>query len=218
MSIQNHSYKVTRTAHYSTIGELTKKTKCIWFVMHGYGQLASRMIGKFDMLDPEENFVIAPEGLSRFYWHENNEPVACWMTKRDRYEEIKDFTNYLQDLHALHCDHVNHNVKIVLFGFSQGCATMWRWIHSKKPRYDVAINWAGWVPEDIKFNHLSEYLHSKEHHLIFGNEDKFMTEERFQTLLEVIDKSDLKMIISRFEGGHRIPKEELKSLLNRIQV
>ncbi len=218
MHFKNHSYKTTRTAHYSTYGELSKKTKYIWFVMHGYGQLANRIIRKFDILDENDHFVIAPEGLSRFYWHDNNEPVACWMTKQDRYDEIEDFTNYLQSLYDRHCNHVNQNVKIIFFGFSQGCATMWRWIHAKMPRYDVLINWAGWIPEDISYLQLKIFLAGKKLYLMYGTDDEFIDESRLQGIREVIDKNELIIKISQFRGGHKIPKEELKAFLEGLGI
>jgi hypothetical protein len=81
MKVQDNKISVSKTAHYSTMGKLSKSTRYIWIVAHGYGQRANRIIKKFDFLSPEEHFVIAPEGLSRFYWHKNQEPVASWMTR-----------------------------------------------------------------------------------------------------------------------------------------
>jgi len=219
VSIRNHSFETTKTAHYSTHGILSKKTKYIWFALHGYGQLSKRMVNKFDFLDPEEHFVIVPEGLNRFYWHANNEPVACWMTKEDRYDEIEDFTRYLQNVYDRHCSHVNREVKIIFLGFSQGCATMWRWIHAKKPHYNIAINWAGWIPEDIHYRHMSEYLEGKKHYLLYGDQDKFIDEKAIQGIQEVIDESNLNIEISQFKGGHKIVKEELeKFAVEKIKV
>ena len=186
--------------------------------MHGYGQLAKRTIHKFDILDPDEHFVVAAEGLNRFYWHKNNEPVACWMTKENRYDEIEDFTSYLDQVHDRFCKHVNQDkVKIILFGFSQGCATMWRWIHASQPHYHIAINWAGWIPEDISYLHLSQYLSSKEHHLWYGDDDKFLTEKALDDIKDVIQANHLDIAIRQFKGEHKIPKEELRKLVALIE-
>ena len=213
MNISHHSIPVKKTAHYSTFGQLDKKsTKYIWIAMHGYGQLASRMINKFDFLDPKEHFVIAAEGLNRFYWDGKGDrrPVSCWMTSQNRYDEIEDFTSYLQSLHDRYCRHVNQNTKIILLGFSQGCATMWRWLHSHQPHYDLAINWAGWIPEDISYVHLEEYFSDKTHFLLYGTEDHFITEKAIEGIKEVISQNNLKVKIQRFEGGHKIVKEEFQ--------
>ena len=215
MHVSHHKISVTKTAHYSTHGQLTKTTKYIWIACHGYGQLASRMIERFDFLDTEDHFVIAAEGLNRFYWHKNNKPVSAWMTSQDRYDEINDFVAYLDTLYSKYCQHVNQaEVKIVLFGFSQGCATLWRWIHARQPRFDYLINWAGWIPEDISFVHLLEYLNASQMHLHYGNEDHFITDETVSKITDVIKANHLDVTVSQFDGKHVIPKEELISFVS----
>lgn len=215
MSVNHHKVSVTKTAHYSTYGELHKKTKYIWIACHGYGQLASRMIERFDFLDTSDHFVIAAEGLNRFYWHKNNKPVSAWMTSEDRYDEINDFVGYLDTLYQNYCLHVNQSqVKIVLFGFSQGCATLWRWIHASQPRFDYLINWAGWIPEDISYGHILEYLNASKLYLHYGNEDNFITEETVSKITDVISENQLEVAVSQFKGKHVIPKEELKAFVD----
>jgi hypothetical protein len=52
---------------YHTCGEDITRARYIWFVGHGYGQLASSFILHFAALDPQAQVVIAPQGLHRFY-------------------------------------------------------------------------------------------------------------------------------------------------------
>lgn len=213
-SISHHKQEIRRTAHYSTYGQLSKETKFIWLALHGYGQLARQTIRKFSVLDDKEHFVIAPEGLNRFYWHTNNEPVACWMTREDRYDEISDFVGYLDIIYNRYCKHVNEQkVTIILFGFSQGCATLWRWVHASQPRYDVLVNWAGWIPEDISYLHLQAYFENKRHFLYYGDSDKYLTEEALIGIKEVIQINNLDIEIKQFEGEHKIPKQELSNFV-----
>ena len=47
MPTKNH-IQVTKTARYFTLGELNEKTLEVWFVLHGYAQLASDFIKDFD--------------------------------------------------------------------------------------------------------------------------------------------------------------------------
>lgn len=214
--INHHSIKVSRTAHFSTYGHLSKETQYIWIVLHGYGQLASNTIRKFAVLDDAKHFVIAPEGLNRFYWHSNYEPVACWMTKQDRYDEINDFVNYLDNIYDRHCCHVNQDkVKIIFFGFSQGCATLWRWIHASQPRYDILVNWAGYIPEDISYLHLQTYLSDKQNFMYYGDEDKYLTDQAMEGIKMVINKNKLDISIHKFDGEHKIPKNELMAFNER---
>jgi hypothetical protein len=76
-------------ARYSRLGEINDDTEQVWFVIHGYGQLAHYFIRKFALLENKNTCIIAPEGLSRFYVNElkeggfrNSDRVgATWMTK-----------------------------------------------------------------------------------------------------------------------------------------
>lgn len=214
MTFNNCTFQVSKTAHYSTYGTLSKKTKYIWFFLHGYGQLSRKTIQKFDFLDENEHFVIAPEGLSRFYWHSNNEPVASWMTKEDRYDEIEDFVNYLDALYSRYTGHVNRKVKIMIMGFSQGCATAWRWIHASQPFFNVLVNWAGWIPEDISYQHLNPYLRDKELILCVGNQDKYLTPQVLEGIQGIVRENSLDLMIKEFDGGHKIPPTVLRDFVN----
>ena len=59
------SYQITNT--YSTLNELTEKTKNVWFVCHGIGYLSRYFISYFEGLNPEENYFIAPQASSKYY-------------------------------------------------------------------------------------------------------------------------------------------------------
>ena len=65
--MEKHHLKVSRTARYFTLGELNEQTKNVWFVCHGYGQLAEYFIRNFEAINDGENLIVAPEALSRFY-------------------------------------------------------------------------------------------------------------------------------------------------------
>ena len=96
MELKTDYFISPKTARYSTYGELTASTKYFWFALHGSKMLCEQMLYKFKDFDPKEHFVVAPEGLNRFYEKDFGGPVvASWMTKRDRLHEIKDNGNYL---------------------------------------------------------------------------------------------------------------------------
>ncbi len=62
------AYETTNT--YSTLNHLTKRTKRVWFVCHGMGQLSDRFIKNFTSLNEVENYIIAPQAPSKYY-HSN---------------------------------------------------------------------------------------------------------------------------------------------------
>ena len=100
--MQEHTLTVDFKARYYTLGQLNKDTRQIWFVFHGYGQLARYFIRKFAILTNQQILVIAPEGLSRFYIEKvessgrpNDRVGASWMTKENRTVDIENYLHYL---------------------------------------------------------------------------------------------------------------------------
>jgi len=83
------------------------------------------------------------------------------------------------------------------------------------PKFDHFINWAGWIPEDISYEHLAYYLEKSKIYLHYGTADQFITDESVKGINEVIASNHLKITVSKFEGEHRIPNEELVDFLDR---
>src|SRR5262245_49795552 len=88
---EEHHLTTTRTARYFTTGAPLAETQAVWFVLHGYGQLAVRFLRHFEGAVPSHTMVVAPEGLSRFYLEMPRadrghlaRTGAAWMTKEDR--------------------------------------------------------------------------------------------------------------------------------------
>ncbi|MEM6342886.1 MAG: alpha/beta hydrolase [Bacteroidota bacterium] len=121
--------KTPRTARVAVLGELNDQVEECWIVMHGYRQLASRFLRRFQPFAAEKRVIVAPEGLSRFYLYDQRPHVgASWMTREDRLHEIEDQFQYLENLYQHLKDQLSPEVKWHLFGFSQGVATVWRWL------------------------------------------------------------------------------------------
>ncbi|MEZ4934190.1 MAG: hypothetical protein R2788_18960 [Saprospiraceae bacterium] len=55
-------------SHYFTIGEPSKSIHRLWIVCHGYGQLASKFIRRFEGLEDGQTDRSLYEGLNKFYW------------------------------------------------------------------------------------------------------------------------------------------------------
>jgi predicted esterase len=127
-----HHFTVARTARYEQLGEPSAATHQLWLVAHGYGQLAEYFIRHFKSVhaaDPEGTVVVAPEALSRFYLAGNEGRVgASWMTTADRQAEIADQSAYLNALLAQLLAACPPDVRVTVLGFSQGTATVSRWL------------------------------------------------------------------------------------------
>jgi predicted esterase len=207
------SYK----ARYYKLGQITSKTKAIWFVMHGYGQLAQYFIQKFKTLESKDICVIAPEGLSRFYLEQlenagrkNNRVGASWMTRENR---LTDISNYLQFLDSVYEKEVtDESTEVVVLGFSQGSATASRWVADGRIKFDRLILWAGVFPPDMDFNNASAVLKNKKVSLVYGTQDQFITDERFAEMELVTARLGTTIDKIAFNGGHEIDEATLNNI------
>ncbi|MEM0991712.1 MAG: phospholipase [Bacteroidota bacterium] len=215
--IQAHQLKVTRTAHYYTLGTISAHTRYFIIACHGYAQLAKHFIRRFDVLESPDTFVLAPEGLSRFYWKGlTGEVAASWMTKEDRLEEIDDYCNYLQTLYEQHVALLPSRVRIILFGFSQGCATHCRWIMEKFPHFHDLILWGGAVPEDLDYRPKKAYFESKNLHWIYGLQDQFITPRRVDLHKALLQQNALDFSVHTYKGKHEVDRAVLGDMYQRI--
>jgi len=217
---ESHKKAVQKTAHYYTLGRPSTGTKYFWIICHGYGQLASRFIQQFQLLNLEEHFILAPEGFHRFYWQGfSGDVVASWMTKADRLDDIKDYTTHLQELHEEYLTMLPQNVNVILFGFSQGCATVCRWVNAFQPKFDKLVLWGGALPEDIDYQPLLPYLSLKEIIFAYGTSDQFLTvENRIEKHIKFARANKLEMSIWPFEGKHETRKTIVKKIAEEVVV
>ncbi len=214
----NHTITVPRTAHYCTIGEAGPHTRYFWIACHGYGQLAKTFIRPFQSIASDDTFILAPEGLSRFYWGGfTGEPVASWMTSEGRLHEIADYSNYLSALYGLFVPRMPADVRIVLLGFSQGCATQMRWVMRAFPAFHQLVFWAGSIPEDLDYRPHLDYFSGKGLHYVYGLEDQFITSERVAQQRSLIRGYGLKVEEHTFQGKHKVEEMALQQLAESIR-
>ncbi|HWA34401.1 MAG TPA: hypothetical protein VG737_09745 [Cyclobacteriaceae bacterium] len=206
-------------ARYYRLGNLDANTRQIWFVLHGYGQLAKYFIKKFQKLTEQHICVIAPEGLSRYYLSEftekgrkDNRVGAVWMTSENRLMDIENYITYLNSVYDRELRKFP-NIPVTLFGFSQGCATVCRWAAAGHVRFEKLILWAGLFPPDMNFDTGKEILASRKTFMVSGNEDPFVTPERIKEFDVLAEKLGIKPEKIVFEGKHEIDENVLSNLL-----
>lgn len=200
------------------MGQLSAQTNCLVIACHGYGQLAGHFIRKFDVIARPDTIIVAPEGLSRFYWGGlSGNVVASWMTKEDRLAEIADFSAYMTQVYERFTTGLPAKAQIVLLGFSQGCATQLRWMARAKPAFSDLVLWAGSIPEDIDYGPVQSYLDGKPLHFVYGDEDPFITTERVRTQTELSQRLPMKYQVHKFSGSHSVDREALKALFQQIR-
>jgi len=161
---------------------------------------------------PKGHIALCPEGLSRFYWGGFvGEPVASWMTKAERLQEIDDFCTWLDQVYALARSKAPQ-VKFVLFGFSQGAATIMRWMNVARPQYEALVLWSGTPPEDIDYSPRAYYSEEKLYSL-WGDSDELVAWKRAK---QRYDEVPLSFQHQNFEGGHSIVGSLLAELAEQI--
>jgi predicted esterase len=148
---------VRRTARLAMLGHASHAVRQVWIVCHGYAQLASRFVRRFEPIAGPTRLIVAPEALNRFYLEGASKaagpdsPVgATWMTSDDRETDIADYLAYLDAVHARVFEQVDRAaVRLVVLGFSQGCATASRWVASGTASPDRVVLWSGALPPEL---------------------------------------------------------------------
>ncbi len=208
-----HKLTVHRTAHYYTLGKPSKAITQLWIVCHGLGQVADQFIKDFEVLNDGKTLVIAPEGLNKFYWKGfGGEPLAMWMTSRHRLDEIADYSNYLQQLYDDYVPQLADNVQITLFGFSQGCATVMRYMLRIFPKIHHLVLWAGALPEDIEYLPHLDYLTPIQKVSVCGTRDQYITTERIEAFRAFCQANSLEFTPFLFEGAHVVVGDTVKEV------
>ena len=211
--MDEHRLSVPRSARYYTIGADPSAAREIWFVLHGYGQLAGRFLRHFAGLG-DERTVVAPEALSRFYLEGDarDKVGASWMTREDRLTEIDDYVHYLDVVFSEVIRERRSPGGVHVLGFSQGTATACRWLVYGRAHADRLILWGGEVPPDLDLARARDCWSGTAVWLVAGSSDQFITPKVLARDERRLKDHDIRYRIERFEGGHEI----LGDVLQRI--
>jgi predicted esterase len=220
--IHEHHLPVTRTARYFTLGGEAAVTD-VWIACHGYGQLGAEFAGEFEVVADPHRLVVVPEGLSRFYLDPIEQRMgtpgrvgATWMTREDRLAEIDDHVRYLDALSENVLSGLPREaVRVRALGFSQGVATVCRWLALGNTRVDELIVWGGRVPEDIESSALATRLRSTAVTVVLGTRDRYATPEVAELVADRFRKHDVTADVILFSGGHRMDREVLRTIAAR---
>jgi len=201
--MKEHRLPVTRSARYFTIGRPERE---VWFVLHGYGQLAARFLSRFEPIDDGTRLIVAPEGLSRFYLTEDpaeRRVGASWMTREDRVSEIEDYVRYLD---AVYADVVRSEISVTVLGFSQGATTACRWSALGPSKIARLIVWGGEVPSDVDMRRASRLS------LVYGSRDQYFTPKVVSATEARLREQGVSYELVPFDGGHEIDAAVLRKV------
>lgn len=202
-----------------TRGQLNTKTKNIWIVCHGYGQLARNFIKRLDALDSDEDFVLGLQGLSKFYLDDSYSFVgASWMTKVGREIELENQVTYIQTaLNHVFKGYDLNNYTLNLLGFSQGVSTICRMAAATKLQFDHLILWAGSFPPELVSEDFQNISDKAKVFAVVGDEDTFIKDEQVDKELEKLKGAfGSRAELIRFMGGHQVDRDTLQGLISRF--
>jgi predicted esterase len=198
-----------RTYRYFTYGNPETASKLI-YVFHGYGQLAEYFIRKFHSL-PEDYFIVAPEGMHRFYIKGSSGRVgASWMTKDDRESDIHDNLQWLNILDQEIMRKYSFKEKFIL-GFSQGGSAACRQHFNGTFNADHLIVWASSFPPEMESLLTDDDIGLYSRYFIIGDQDEFCSGEIQEELIALYESKGFRSI--RYEGNHDISIVPLKEIL-----
>jgi predicted esterase len=216
-----HHIRVQRTARYYTLGGAPGvATKHLWFVLHGYGQLAGDFVRFFGDLAGDDSMVVAPEAMNRYYTVNpdvapaRDRPVgATWMTREDRESEVSDYVEYL-DIVAdeVTAGAIVPGFQLDVIGFSQGAATASRWIaHGRVPASRLIL-WGGLVPPDADLARGPHSLRGVPVTIVLGTRDHYVSDAALADDVARLAKAGITASVIRFDGGHVVSRSVFPQL------
>ncbi|MFT6148425.1 MAG: putative esterase [Saprospiraceae bacterium] len=199
------------TASYQTYGTFSDKTETIIIAFHGYGQLAKYFIRKFDILEEAKYYVIAPQGLSKFYLKNHTRVGASWMTKENRALDLKNQLHYVQTVFETETKNIDwSNKKLIILGFSQGTATASRWVSKHQIPFDKFIAWGGQIAYELTTENFDFMKSESKTIALLGDQDEFYNGENIIKMETAFKTVFPKGEFSMYEGKHEILKETLR--------
>lgn len=204
------SYSHSNT--YSTLNRLSPKTKNIWLVCHGMGYLSRYFIQYFKDLDPDENYIIAPQAASKYYQDKKFTYVgASWLTKENTPTEKQNVLRYLDEVWTTEsAQWQQQDIKLICMGYSQGVSIITRWLAHSKVSCDYLLLHSGAIPKELKPTDFNFLAATTPVVYLYGNKDAYITEARTteQQLIGTALFGD-RLLVKVFEGVHEVNVEFL---------
>jgi dienelactone hydrolase len=218
--IRSASITVQRSARIALLGPQGPGVRELWYVMHGYGQLAAPFLEDFRAIDDGTRLIVAPEALSRFYdgdaqarMHKNVRVGASWMTREDRESEIADYLSYLDAVHASIVATIpGAEPAITVLGFSQGGATAARWVASGRVNAARLVVWGSQFPPELDLADARAPLRRAETTLVIGTTDIYATPKIVEKETSRLRDAGFPFRFLTFQGGHRLDDDTLRAL------
>lgn len=212
--MEKHKIQIEKSAIYLSLGNPDANVKNVLFVCHGYAQSANEFLENFIAVQNKENYIVAPEGLHRFYLRGSTEKVvASWMTKEEREDDIRDYVLFLDKVYHKVMQQFSSVVKVTVVGFSQGAATVCRWAVMGNSKIDKLVLWCGYFPPDLEATKIPSHIGVT---VVTASNDKWISGDQEKEIVGQIKKLSPQMNHVRFEGQHEIDIVTLKKVISDL--
>jgi len=212
--VEEHHLTTKRRARYYTAGDSVPVAD-VWIVCHGFGQLAAPFARQFERLVAPGRLIVAPEALNRYYLGAGSTGstpdaavAATWMTREDRENEIADYVDWLDTVHART---VPVGARVTTLGFSQGVATVARWITLGSSVVHRFVAWTGQLPPDTDLSLLGTRL-ERPVVLVEGRADRLAEWVQPAENAARLAAAGVAFEVITFDGGHRLDQTVLDQL------
>ncbi len=212
---ERHTIEVPRTARFHVRGAGGSGCSAVWFVLHGYGQLAEPFLASLAVLAGAERLLVAPEALSRFYLRRGTGEVgASWMTRAERADEIRDTVRYLDLVwERVHAERALPGaVGLHAFGFSQGGAAAARWAVLGRAPVSAVTLWGCPLPFDLDLALHAARARRLRWTFVLGDADSAIDRNAWDVGIARLCAAGVAPELLRFAGGHELEPATLALL------
>jgi len=217
--IREHRFYYRRQGRCFLGPSPSAKEERLVVLLHGYGQQPKAFLEELLPAQGTRDQFLVPEGLHRFYLQGSKGTVgSSWMTREDREADIADYVRMLEELCTPFWEEKPYR-QLLLFAFSQGVATAYRWLCETKLPFGYFIAWAGSIPPDLNYRHCLALLPpGLGIELVRGTEDRLVKEEDMQAHATVLRDHSLQPTLRHFSGRHRVEVDLLKRCLAEASI
>ena len=135
------------------------------------------------------------------------------MSAEDRECEIEDYVSYLDLLHDEIFSEVDRSgVRLWVLGFSQGTATVARWVARGKVEPNRVILCSGLLPSELDSRSAGKLAQHSPLTIVLGSMDDFARPDLIALQETRLKELKVPHRVIRFEGGHEITGEVLTRL------
>ncbi|RZN82897.1 MAG: esterase [Winogradskyella sp.] len=197
---------------YSTLNTLSEQTKNIWLVCHGMGYLSKYFLKYFKTLNPEENYIIAPQAPSKYYIQPKMHVGANWLTRDNTEAGMQNILNYLDAV--TEAEQIPEDKNLIIFGYSQGVSIATRFAVKRQLQPSQLVLHSGGIPKEFTpddFRYLNSECNVK---LIYGTQDEYLDKARIE--IECQRAHQLfgsRLEILPFDGKHVVNVDYINALV-----